>query len=199
MSALGSALFELDDVLVAADVRYAIGGALALAYYAQPRATGDIDLCVSTPQTSAETLLDRLAAAGWSPQHPGVPALPVAGVRLVQADGLGVCDLFFSFDPFHGDLLANAILQPFVNGTETRMLPFAAPDDYVVLKLSFSRPKDWVDIGALLEAGTRLDVDYIERQLTGFRGASFHPHVARLRRMMADRALSDGPPSEGSA
>jgi hypothetical protein len=92
----------------------------------------------------------------------------------------------FSFDQYHADILANAVRQPFLNVGRRRSLPFVSANDYVVLKLSFSRPKDWVDVQSVIDAGTSIDVDYVQRKLTSFRGPTFHPHVARLRRMMVE-------------
>jgi hypothetical protein len=82
---------------------------------------------------------------------------------------------------------------PFVNGPERRDLPFVSANDYVVLTLSFSRPKDWVDVQSLIEAGTQLDVGSYDRALIGFRGPTFHRHIGRLRQMTKIRRQPTDP------
>jgi hypothetical protein len=52
-----------------------------------------------------------------------------------------------------------------------------------VFKLSFGRPKDWVDLQAMRDAGVQLDLPYVESQLLAQRGARLYPRLARLRAM----------------
>jgi hypothetical protein len=178
---IGEVIFEVDDTLTALGVDYALGGALALAYYAEPRGTADIDLCVSTPFTAAATLASELTSFGWSAQ--GAPAewLPVAGIRFARTGEGVTLDVFFSFDDYHLDALRGAVRKPFLFQGQRRDLPFLAADDLVVFKVSFGRGQDWVDITRMLESGTSIDPDYVERQLIRFRGPTMYPRVARLR------------------
>jgi hypothetical protein len=99
VSSLGDVLFELDDLLREFEIGYAIGGALALAFYAEPRATIDTDLCVSTPEAAAEELVAELAGAGWGADRSD--AKPMAGSRFRRADEPICFDIFCSFDPDH--------------------------------------------------------------------------------------------------
>ncbi|MHB8439211.1 MAG: hypothetical protein ACYDD4_08630 [Acidimicrobiales bacterium] len=56
------------------------------------------------------------------------------------------------------------------------------------MKLSFNRPKDWVDIQAMIDAGVPLDAEYVATRAVAFRGPSLYPRLARLRRMLSMRA-----------
>jgi hypothetical protein len=45
----------------------------------------------------------------------------------------------------------------------TTTIPILGPDHLVVCKVVFNRPKDWVDIDALLTAGTSVDAAEVLR------------------------------------
>jgi hypothetical protein len=62
-------------------------------------------------------------------------------------------------------------------------MPILAPEDLVLFKLSFGRPKDWADIDALLVTTPDIDVDVVEDLLIHLRGPSLYPSIARLRAM----------------
>jgi hypothetical protein len=49
MRAIGEVIIEIDEALRSFGVNHAFGGALALAYYAEPRGTVDIDVNVNVP------------------------------------------------------------------------------------------------------------------------------------------------------
>lgn len=184
MKPLGEIVFELDDTLSEHGVAYAIGGALALAYYAEPRGTSDVDLTVSTPHSSSSGLVAWLGELGWHPEGGPATSLPVAGTRFVRRGEVIVLDVFFSFDEYHDVVLRNAVRKPFLHHGERRELPFLAANDLSVLKVSFNRTKDWADLEAMVDAGTAIDPDYVERHLVGFKGPTAYPSAARLRRLV---------------
>lgn len=187
MKPIGEVLFEVDDTLGELGVGYALGGALALAYYAEPRGTADIDLCVSTPFAAATSLAHGLAPSGWSAH--GVPAewLPVAGTRFVRSGEGVTLDVFFSFDDYHLLVLERAVRKPFLHQGQCRDLPFLSANDLVVFKVSFGRGQDWVDIENMFASGTPIDLDDVERQLIRFKGPTLYPRMARLRAMAEAR------------
>jgi hypothetical protein len=136
------------------ELPHAFGGALALAYYAEPRATVDIDLNVFVTRI-------RFGEVAACLVDVGVPAdEPVIG-EIVRRDGQArvmweetPVDLFFAYDAFH-DAAAQAVRTvPFADST----IPILAVEHLVVCKVVFDRPKDWVDIDAVLAAGTAVDV-----------------------------------------
>ncbi len=188
MRSLSQVVFDLDDTLVDNGIRYAIGGALALAQYADPRVTSDVDVTVGTAHASADALVGLFGGLGWQPTTDPNEGPPVAGTRFVMEGEVAKIDVFFSFDDYHDLVLANAVRRPFLHQGVRRDLPVLAADDLAVMKLSFNRPKDWTDLDAMLDAGTVLDAEYITRHLVAFKGPRAYPLTARFRAMVDVRA-----------
>jgi len=184
MKPLSQVVFDVDDALNEHGILYAIGGALALAQYAEPRATSDVDVTVGTALAAADVVVDVLGGLGWQATADPAKGLPVAGTRFVMAGEAAVVDVFFSFDRYHELVLSGAVRRPFLHLGVRRELPFLAADDLAVMKLSFNRPKDWTDLAAMLEAGTTLDVDYVTDHLVAFKGRTAYPVAARFRAMV---------------
>jgi len=82
--AIGDVILEIDAELTALDVRHAFGGALALAHYAEPRGTVDVDVNVGVFCESKTTLLAELDKIGWDADDEAARAPPAAGTRLHQ-------------------------------------------------------------------------------------------------------------------
>jgi len=181
---IGDVILEIDAELAAADVRHAFGGALALAYYAEPRGTVDVDINVGVSYESRSTLLTRLDAIGWHTDADAPEGLPVAGTRLHQLGETVVIDLFFAFDDLHDAVLDRAVVRPFIHAGSRHELRFLSAEDLTVFKMSFGRTKDWVDIEAMIAAGTPINADFVERQMVRFKGVTAYPSVARLRAML---------------
>jgi hypothetical protein len=184
MRAIGDVILEIDSELTELDVRHAFGGALALAYYAEPRGTVDVDINVAVPYESRSTLLVQLDKIGWHAGQEAASALPAARTRLHQVDETVVIDLFFAFDEFHEVALERAVSKPFIHGDERHELRFLSAEDLTVFKISCGRSKDWVDIEAMVAAGTPIDPDYVEQQLVRFKGPTAYPAAARLRALL---------------
>jgi hypothetical protein len=181
---IGEVIIEIDAALDAAGVRHAFGGALALAYYAEPRGTVDVDINVGVPFESRSTLLSRLDAIGWHNDADTAQTNPAAGTRLHQPGETVVIDLFFAFDELHDVVLDRAVVRPFIHSGVRHELRFLSAEDLTIFKMSFGRTKDWVDIEAMITAGTPIDADYVERELVQFKGPTAYPSVARLRAML---------------
>lgn len=134
-------------------VPHAFGGALALAYYAEPRATIDIDLNVFVPATRFEDVARPLRALGTSIDDPAIAELVARdGQARVMWDTTPV-DLFFSYDPFHDSAATAVCTVPFADNS----IPILAAEHLMVCKAVFNRAKDWVDIDSMLELGTNVD------------------------------------------
>lgn len=153
---------SLPDKIVAVDralapAPHAFGGALALAYHAEPRATRDIDCNVFVAVTQAEAVLVPLAGLGVDIDGATERAARDGQVRVLW-DSTPI-DLFFAYDPFHHAADAGAVEVPFAD-TTIRVL---SPEHLTVCKVVFDRPRDWVDIDAMLAAGTAIDVAEVLR------------------------------------
>jgi hypothetical protein len=184
-------VWELHQLLDDLGVRHVFGGALALNYYATPRATIDVDVNVAVNFPEADSLVRELEKRGFQPYRDSAQWLPIAGVRLVRDDaagGLAVVDLFFSFDDYHRVVLDNARPLPMLLSSGDRVdVPVMSADDLVVFKASFNRDKDWVDVRAMVESGAPVDADYVAEHLVALRGPTMYPRVARIRRLLGPK------------
>lgn len=154
---LDEKLIRLHEALAGAKIPHAFGGALALAYYAEPRATLDIDVNVFRPATDWEQVLDALAPLGVKAHADPAPLLRDSQTRWLW-DSTPV-DLFFNNDPIH-HAMADAIRKvPFA---ETR-IPVLSPEHLLICKVAFDRPKDWIDIEQMIFLQPDLDRAEIER------------------------------------
>jgi hypothetical protein len=185
---IGDVVIEIDSELDAAGVRHAFGGALALAYYAEPRGTVNVDVNVGVPFESRSLLRSRLDSIGWQLDVDTAQTPPAAGTRLHQLGETVAIDLFFAFDELHEVVLDRAVQKPFIRSGVRHELRFLCAEDLTIFKMSFGRTKDWVDIEAMITAGTPIDADYVERQLVQFNGPTAYPSVARLRAMLRGQA-----------
>jgi len=150
-------IVALDQALT--EIPHAFGGALALAYYAEPRATVDIDLNLFVPTDRFPDVAARLLPLGIDADDPDAAAAVASrGQARVMWDRTPV-DLFFAYDAFH-DAAKDAIRTvPFADSS----IPILAAEHLIVCKVVFNRPKDWVDIDAVLGTGTALDVAEVLR------------------------------------
>lgn len=132
------------------EIPHAFGGALALAYYAEPRATVDIDVNVFVPVEEAERVLAPLAALGADIGDAG-STIRRAGQARVTWDYTPI-DLFLSYDRFHEAAEGAAVEVPF-GDEQIRVL---SAEHLTVCKVIYDRPKDWVDIEAMITLGTAI-------------------------------------------
>jgi hypothetical protein len=164
----------IHDALDRAKVPHAIGGALALAYYAEPRATIDVDVNVFVPTDRWPDVRDALSPLGVRVDA-DVTALERDGQVRLWWDRNPV-DLFFSYDPFHEEMSRAARRVPFGETT----IPILAPEHLAVCKAMFDRPKDWLDVEQILVGANPLDVTEIEAWLEAIAGAG-DPRLDHLR------------------
>lgn len=171
-------VLAIHEALVEARVPHAIGGALALAYYAEPRATVDVDLNLFVPVSEWEKVVDALVSIGVSASDLRKDALQRDGqCRLWWGDN--PVDLFFANAPIHEEMPSEIRRVPFAGAT----IPILGPEHLAVCKAMFDRPKDWLDIEQMLLATDQLDVSEIERWLAEMVGEKDQ----RLKRLQAIR------------
>lgn len=155
---LAERVVAIDEALVDGDVPHAFGGALALAYYAEPRATIDIDLNVFVPAARFDEVAGPLGAIGVGVDGEVEAVARRDGQVRLSWDGTPV-DLFFAYDPFHDAARNGSRRVPFAATT----IPILSAEHLVVCKAVFARPKDWVDIDAIVAIGTAVDVAEVLR------------------------------------
>jgi hypothetical protein len=166
---LAEKVVRIESSLRRARIPHAFGGAIALAYYATPRATIDIDVNVFVSSERAEDVLAALARIGAEgPSEAEWVRLRRDGQARIRWGSTPI-DLFFSYDAFHDACMERRRAYPFGRGETIHVL---APEDLVVFKAIFDREKDWRDIAELAFAiGDELDVpwilDWLERIVGG--------------------------------
>jgi len=172
---LDEKILGIQQALDAEGVPHAFGGALALAYYATPRGTIDIDVNVFVEIEQANAVLELLASIGLSrPSAADRRRLTDSGqIRLFWAHT--PVDLFFAYDPLHDACLRRRRSVPF-GGDELRIL---SAEDLAVFKALFDRDKDRRDLEELLFAqGESFDAAYALDWLSRI----LEPDDARLAR-----------------
>jgi hypothetical protein len=176
-------VIAIHQALNAARVPHAIGGALALAYYAEPRVTIDVDINVFVPTERWPEVRDALEPLGIDVRLDEA-ALTRDGQARLWWDRNPV-DLFFSYDEFHEEMRRGARRVPF--GEET--LQILAPEHLAVCKAMFDRTKDWLDIEQILVATDPIDLAEIESWLKRMIGRS-DPRFAKLEEIKARLSLA---------
>jgi hypothetical protein len=175
-------IVAIHDRLAGTSVPHAFGGALALAYYAEPRSTIDIDLNVFVAADRYPAVRDALAPLGV------VDGDDTNAETVAQRDGQcrlwwgrTPIDLFFSYDEFHDAMRRAARTVPFGDDK----LAVLAPEHLVVCKAIFDRPKDWLDIEQVLVTVEDLDVEEIDQWISRIVGADDH------RKLRFDQVASE--------
>ncbi|MBK5233331.1 MAG: hypothetical protein JJE13_10170 [Thermoleophilia bacterium] len=157
-----------------AGIKHAFGGALALAYYGEPRVTIDIDLNVFVGVDQIEMVLAAFAPLGADEKVDRASAERDEQVRIWW--GRNPVDLFFSYDPFHDAMEEAARWVTFDEGK----IPILSPEHLIVCKVVFDRPKDWVDIEQMLLGEAILD----ESEISGWLKRILVADDSRLTRMI---------------
>jgi len=175
---LSEKVLLLEEAFDRRRIPHAFGGALALAYYAVPRATIDIDVNVFVGVARADDVLDALGTLGADPISREERA------RLRRDEQARVLwartplDLFFAYDPLHDSARERRRRMPFGDAT----LHVLSAEDLVVFKALFDRAKDWRDLEELAFAmGGELDLAYVRHWM----GRILAPEDPRVRRLEA--------------
>lgn len=134
----------LDRTLEDANVAHAVGGALALAYYGEPRLTVDVDLNLFVPASDFPEIAKLLGTLGVETHAHQDEVVRDGQVRMWW--GRNPVDLFFAYDPFH-EAMDRAAREVAFGDTKIRIL---APEHLMVCKAVFDRSKDWLDIEQML-------------------------------------------------
>ncbi len=181
MPTLAERIIAIDNALSA--VPHAFGGALALAYYAEPRATIDIDLNLFVPTDEFAAVAGPLVALGADADDPAVAdEIRRAGQARVMWDDTPI-DLFFAYDAFHDAAAAARRVVPFAD----HEIPILAVEHLIVCKAVFDRARDWVDIDAIVAADTYVDVAEVLRWVGRIAGDE-DPRYNRVAAALAGRA-----------
>jgi hypothetical protein len=177
---LAERVLAIHDALAA--VPHAFGGALALAYYAEPRATIDIDLNVFVPAERFDDVAGPLAELGAAADGSEVADLARRDGQVRVLWDATPIDLFFAYDPFHDAARRDRRTVPFGDGE----IPILSPEHLLVCKTVFNRAKDWVDIDAVLTLDADLDAAEVLRWVARIAGDT-DPRYERITALLTRR------------
>ncbi len=147
-------IVSLHEMLDSAGVPHQFGGAIALAWYRNPRATTDIDVNLTLPPEAAEPVLGLLGLLGVTVTAEDRATIVQDGQARLDWGG-SYLDVFFATMDLHLEMAERARLVRF--GPVD--IPILAPEHLIVCKAIFDRPKDWLDIEEMLRWGTEVDGD----------------------------------------
>jgi hypothetical protein len=161
---------NLADTLEAKNLPYAIGGALALGYYAIPRATIDVDVNIFvSPDSGMPAILGGLTAAGFVADEDEAALIARArteGQFRGRMEGMRV-DVFVPAIAYYAEL-ADRRREVVLLGRPAWIL---GAEDLVVLKMMFFRRKDLADVEAVMRVqGDTLDRLFVRRTLVDLVG-----------------------------
>lgn len=156
-------------VFASAGIEYAVGGAIGLTYWGEPRGTIDIDVNVFLGADDAARVADALSASGITADTDRIIE-QVNRSAQVRIDYAGtMLDLFFNNLPFHESCARRKVRVPF---QEIEMNVLSA-EDLVVCKAMFNRNRDWPDIEQVMYVqGSAFDLAYTLGWLTEMLGDS---------------------------
>jgi hypothetical protein len=138
----------LARALTRAGVPHAFGGAIALAYYATPRGTRDVDINVFLPTSAFDLVLEALQPLGVEAPTQSVRRTLERDERVRLLWDTTPLDLFFSYNELHDACLERQKRVPF--GGERIVI--LSPEDLAIFKVLFARDKDWRDLREMLFA-----------------------------------------------
>lgn len=173
-------IVAINDRLGQEKIPHAFGGALALAYYAEPRATIDIDVNVFLAPTDYPTVERTLSTLGVS--ETADPKIVIRDGQCRLRWGHTPIDLFFAYDDLHEAMRGKIRKEPFGETT----IPVLAPEHLMVCKAVFNRPKDWLDIEQMLVCVEELDSDEVRMWLERIVGAG-DPRRERFEKLADPR------------
>ena len=174
--ALDEKVSALENALAGAEIAHAFGGAIALAYYATPRGTQDVDINLFVPASEFDRVLAALLPLGVdSPTAALRRSLERDEQVRLTWDGTPL-DLFFSYAALHEACSERRRQVPFAEG----QISILSAEDLAIFKVLFSREKDWRDLAELVLAqGERFDGKYVQ----GWLGAVLEDGDERLERV----------------
>jgi hypothetical protein len=181
---------SLHEMLQSAGVPHQFGGAIALAWYRNPRATTDIDVNLTLPPEAAEPVLRLLARLGVSVGPEDRERIAADGQARLDWDG-SYLDVFFATLDLHFEMAEYARAVRFGSVD----IPILSPEDLIICKAVFDRPKDWLDIEEMVRWGTKIDAT----RALGWVGDVLGPEseqFARLHDLLP--AVAAGDPKHGN-
>jgi hypothetical protein len=121
--------------LLSAKIPHALGGAIAVAYYGEPRMTKDIDINVFIPIDHRGKLNKALEPLGLDIELENQELRSQEEQKVEWEENS--LHLFFSSDPLHGEMERGIRTVPFAGDT----IPLVAPEHLLIRKAILDRPR----------------------------------------------------------
>jgi len=161
-----SALLALQRLIERYDNQGIIIGGVAVSLLSKPRFTADVDALLLLDSDELPNLLIIAEQEGLLPRIPD--ALDFARrhrVLLLQHHESGVnVDISLGLLPFESEAIEHSHVRQI--GTLTLRLPI--PEDLIIFKAVAHRPKDLLDIQAIIECYPDLDKQYVVQRVREF-------------------------------
>lgn len=168
---LATKIVRVHELLESMRVPHQFGGAIALAWYRNPRATTDIDLNVTVAPENAGPILGALEHLGVTISQRDREAIGRDGQTRLIWDR-SYLDVFFATVDLHQEMARDARGV----GFGPVEIPILSPEHLVVCKATFDRPKDWVDIAEMVSWGTTIDKAAVLRWVERILGVDSEQH-----------------------
>jgi len=144
---------ELLSIFHAQGVKYLIVGGYAVSLYAQPRATGDLDLLIKPDPENAKAVYAALAKFG-APLEGVAPSDFSDRSRFFRMGREPVMvDILPEIDGIDFEEAWKNRVESVVDAQRALKAFFISADDLVTAKLASGRPQDLADAAALRKAG----------------------------------------------
>jgi hypothetical protein len=158
---------RLVDALEASGETYALGGALALAAWSEPRATADVDVVIWVEPADVGRAVDVLSGAGVTVDRDAALAHAEARGMFVGRAGEIRVDVFVPSIPFYDEAKQRRV-RTSVAG---RLTWVHSAETLAVFKLLFFRAKDLVDLERMLVVrGPDFDRAWVRQQVAEMLG-----------------------------
>lgn len=159
-----NAIIQFDRLAKKASLNYAIIGGVGVSVWSKPRATQDVDMVVLLDTAQLTSLTNQAEKFGFIADSKETQHLIKSDMfRLrykIDAHNLIKFDLILATYPYYQALLQRK--KYFFFGKIK--LPFAQPEDLIILKLISNRPQDSIDVSNIFsQYSDRLDSKYIEK------------------------------------
>lgn len=161
-------LASLVDALEASGLDYALGGAIALAAWSEPRATADIDVVVWVDPEDIDPMLEILASAGVEVSVEAARAGARQKGMFAGRVGATRVDVFVPSIPFY-DVAKHRRVRTAIGDRWTWV---HSAEVLAVFKMLFFRPKDLIDVERMLAVrGPSFDRAFVRDALIELLGA----------------------------
>jgi hypothetical protein len=165
-------IISLHEMLESLRVPHQFGGAIALAWYRNPRATTDIDVNLTVPPEAAEPVLGAVAQLGVTVTADDRATIARDGQARLDWEG-SYLDVFFATFELHEEMAERARQVQF----GPVQIPILSPEHLIVCKAVFDRPKDWLDIEEILKWGTEVEAPMVLEWVADILGPDSAPFV----------------------